>query len=131
MTGRRGLGALGSCLALGLAGCGGTADAGVSALRVPTHTVYDSGTEAWIMGTIEVDPAGCFRLRSPAGTQYVAFPRREVSTTVDTLTVRGRVYRVGDRFEAAGGGSADRAQGLQVPTGCPSTGLVFISPSPG
>ncbi|GMA21241.1 hypothetical protein GCM10025862_32620 [Arsenicicoccus piscis] len=56
MTGRRGLGALGSCLALGLAGCGGTADAGVSALRVPTHTVYDSGTEAWIMGTIEVDP---------------------------------------------------------------------------
>jgi hypothetical protein len=113
---------------LGMTGCStGGAD---GSLKVVTHTNYSSGTMALLSGKLAVDPAGCVMLQLPQGigNQYLAFPRKFVSTTSDSLTFDGHAYRVGEEIAVAGGGSADRADGLDVPSGCPSSGLTFVSP---
>jgi len=115
---------------LGMAGCGtGGAD---GSLKVVTHTYYSGGTMARLSGKLAVDSAGCVMLQQPqGGNQYLAFPRKFTSTTSDSLTFDGHAYRVGEEIVAAGGGSADRADGLDVPSGCPSSGLIFVSaPTP-
>ena len=61
------------------------------------------------------------------GNQYLAFPLKFVSTTSDTVTFDGQVYRVGDEMSVGGGGPADGTDGLEIPPRCPSSGLVFVS----
>jgi hypothetical protein len=115
---------------LGMAGCStGGAD---GSLKVVTHTNYSSGTAARLSGKLAVDSAGCVTLQLPqGGNQYLAFPRKFASTTSDSLTFDGHAYRVGEELSVGGGGSADRADGLDVPSGCPSSGLIFVSaPTP-
>ena len=114
------------CVVLGVVACSGGGSDG--SLKVATHTLYSSGNEARISGKVAVDSAGCVMLQPPqGGNQYLAFPRKFVSTTSNTVTFDGHVYRVGDEMALAGGGSADRTDGLEIPSGCPSSGLVFIS----
>jgi hypothetical protein len=61
------------------------------------------------------------------GNQYLAFPLKFVSTTSDTVTFDGQVYRVGDEMSVGGGGPAGGTDGLEIPPGRPSSGLVFVS----
>lgn len=97
-------------------------------LKVITHTNYSSGNEARISGSLAVDGAGCVTLQGPGGeTLYPAFPRASVTTAPDSVVFDGRAYGLGEELVLAGGGSADDAEGLSVPPGCPSHGLTFIS----
>ena len=115
------------CVVLGVVACSGGGSDG--SLKVATHTLYSSATEARISGRVAVDSAGCVMLQTPQGrSHYRAFPRKFVSTTSNTVTFDGHVYRVGDEMAVAGGGPADHTDGLEIPSGCPLSGLVFISP---
>jgi hypothetical protein len=83
---------------------------------------------ARLSGKLAVDSAGCVMLQpTQSGNQYLAFPRKFTSTTSDSLTFNGHAYRVGEEVAVAGGGPADRTDGLDVPSGCPSSGLIFVS----
>lgn len=114
-------------LGFAVAGCSTGPDP--ATLKVPTHTVYNSGTSADVSGKLTKDARGCLMLVDGAGRSiYAVFPLKFVTTTDSSLTFDGRTYQLGDVVSVAGGGPAETVSGFSSPSICPSTGVTFVSP---